>query len=56
MNLLDDRLRHSCVSIVLATIKIFLTYTKENPKINASVHERIKAPMITLMTSCEMSG
>ncbi len=28
MNLLDDRLKHSCQGIVLATMKIFLNYTK----------------------------
>lgn len=56
MNLLDERLRHSCVSIVLATVKVFLNYSKDKPAVHDSVNKRIKAPLLTLMTSCEMSG
>jgi AP-4 complex subunit beta-1 len=28
MNLLDDRLKHSCAAIVLGTMKVFLNYAK----------------------------
>ena len=33
MNLLDERLNQSCISIVLATIKVFMNYTIDYPKI-----------------------
>jgi AP-4 complex subunit beta-1 len=33
LNMLDYLLRHSCTSIVLGTIKIFLNYTKDKEKI-----------------------
>ncbi|KRX06804.1 Armadillo-type fold [Pseudocohnilembus persalinus] len=56
MNLLDDRLKHSCCSIVLATIKVFLAFTKNYEHIISSVYQRVKAPLLTLVTSCEMSG
>ena len=29
MNALEDRLKHSCCSIVLETIKVFLNYTRD---------------------------
>jgi AP-4 complex subunit beta-1 len=37
MNLLEDRLRHSSTALVLATIKIFMKYTKEKEKIFSQV-------------------
>lgn len=42
MNLLDERLRHSCISIVLATIKVFLNYAADNFKITESIYKRTK--------------
>lgn len=56
MNLLEDRLRHSSTALVLATIKIFMKYTKEKEKIFSQVIERIKSPMLTLMSSSDMAG
>lgn len=46
MNLLDERLKHSSVSIVLATIKVFLSYTSENLKLTESVYERVKGNIL----------
>ena len=37
MNLLDERLKQSCISIVLATIKVFMNYTNDHPKIYTQV-------------------
>jgi AP-4 complex subunit beta-1 len=56
MNLLEDRLRHSSTALVLATIKIFMKYTKEKEKIFSQVVERIKSPMLTLMSSSDMAS
>ena len=33
MNLLDDRLKHSCQGIVLGTMKIFLNYSKNDKEL-----------------------
>ena len=33
MNLLEDRLKHSCSAIVLGTLKVFMNFTKDKPKI-----------------------
>lgn len=54
MNLLEDRLKHSSVSIVLATIKVFLNFTKSKPKLYSQVVDRVKAPLITLASSSEI--
>lgn len=56
MNLLEDRLKHSSAALVLAAIKIFMKYTKDQPKIFEQVIERIKSPLITLMSSSEMAS
>jgi AP-4 complex subunit beta-1 len=56
MNLLEDRLKHSCSAIVLGTLKVFMNFTKEKPKIYHQVVERARAPLITLVSSSETSG
>lgn len=56
MNLLEDRLRHSSTALVLAAIKIFMKYTKSQQKIFEQVVERIKSPLLTLLTSSEMAS
>lgn len=56
MNVLDERLKHSSSSIVLGCVKIFLNFTKDNPTIHKQVYERIQSPLITLMTSGEVTG
>ena len=33
MNLLDERLKDSCISVVLSTIKVFIKFTEEKEKI-----------------------
>jgi AP-4 complex subunit beta-1 len=50
-----DFLKHSSTSIVLATCKIFIAYTKDN-KLYSHVVDRIKDPLITLLSASEMSG
>ena len=56
MNLLDDRLKHSCHGIVLATMKIFLNYSKKDPELLDQVFIRIKDPLITMLMSSEVSS
>jgi hypothetical protein len=49
-------LQHSNAAVVLATTKVFLHYTRHNPKVHQSVYARLKAPLMTLMTtSSELS-
>lgn len=50
-----DFLKHSSVSIVLATCKVFITYTKDT-HLYQHVINRIKDPLITLLSSSEMAG
>eukprot|EP01017_Pseudomicrothorax_dubius_P016527 TRINITY_DN1875_c0_g2_i3.p1 TRINITY_DN1875_c0_g2~~TRINITY_DN1875_c0_g2_i3.p1 ORF type:complete len:803 (-),score=273.94 TRINITY_DN1875_c0_g2_i3:134-2542(-) len=56
LNLLEDRLKHATSCIVLGTIKIFLGYTVDNPVILKHVYERITSPLLTLMSSGEVTG
>jgi AP-4 complex subunit beta-1 len=56
LNILEDRLKHSSSSIVLGCIKIFLNFTKDNNKIYNQVLQRLKDPLITLISSGEISG
>jgi AP-4 complex subunit beta-1 len=53
---LEERLKNQTSSVVLATIKIFLAYTVNNPKILKHVYERIQSPLLTLMSGSEVSG
>lgn len=41
---------------MLGTIKVFMNFTIENPKIYNSVFSRVKTPLITLISSSEISG
>lgn len=56
LNLLDERLKQSGIAVVLATIKVFMNITLNNPKIYNSVFKRVATPLITLMSSTETSG
>jgi len=56
LNVLDERLKQSSSSIVLGSIKIFLNFTKDNPTIHKQVYERIQSPLITMVTSGEVTG
>jgi len=56
MNVLDERLKHSSSAIVLGCVKIFLNFTKDNTTIHKQVYERIQSPLITMVTSGEVTG
>lgn len=56
MNILEERLKNSSSTVVLACIKIFLIYTRNNPTISKQVYARIKDPLITLFGAGEVSG
>ncbi|PKU68405.1 beta-adaptin-like protein A [Dendrobium catenatum] len=51
MNLLEDRLQHANSAVVLATIKVFLYLTMSMTDVHQQVYERIKAPLLTLVSS-----
>ncbi|XP_031487150.1 beta-adaptin-like protein A isoform X1 [Nymphaea colorata] len=51
MNLLEDRLQHANGAVVLATIKVFLQLTMSMTDVHQQVYERIKAPLLTLVSS-----
>jgi len=51
MNLLEDRLKHANSAVVMAATKVFLHVTEENPDLQLEVLRRLKAPMLTLMTT-----
>ncbi|KAJ7965994.1 Beta-adaptin-like protein [Quillaja saponaria] len=51
MNLLEDRLHHANGAVVLAAIKVFLQLTLSMTDVHQQVYERIKAPLLTLVSS-----
>ncbi|KAK9142558.1 hypothetical protein Syun_011958 [Stephania yunnanensis] len=51
MNLLEDRLQHANGAVVLATVKVFLHMTLSMTDVHQQVYERIKAPLLTLVSS-----
>ncbi|KAI4316157.1 hypothetical protein L6164_024163 [Bauhinia variegata] len=51
MNVLEDRLQHANGAVVLATIKVFLQLTLSMTDVHQQVYERIKAPLLTLVSS-----
>ncbi|KAE9587034.1 putative beta-adaptin appendage subdomain, AP complex subunit beta [Lupinus albus] len=51
MNLLEDRLQHANGAVVLATIKLFLHLTLSMADVHQQVYERIKAPLLTQVSS-----
>jgi vesicle coat complex subunit len=51
MNLLEDRLQHANSAVVLATINLFLHLTISMADVHQQVYERIKAPLLTLVSS-----
>ncbi|CAD8171016.1 unnamed protein product [Paramecium octaurelia] len=53
MNLLEERLKHSCSAIVLGVIKVFMNFTKNKPQIYEQVITRVKLPLITLASISE---
>ncbi|CAM6096190.1 unnamed protein product [Calypogeia fissa] len=51
MDVLDDRLQHANSAVVLAAIKVFLHLTMAMPEVHQKVYERIKNPLLTLVSS-----
>lgn len=51
MNHLDPLLKHSNCAVVLGTTKVYLNYTRNLPKVHFSVIQRLKVPLLTLMSS-----
>ncbi|CAH9074188.1 unnamed protein product [Cuscuta europaea] len=51
MNVLEDRLQHANGAVVLSTIKLFLQLTLSMTDVHQQVYERIKAPLLTLVSS-----
>ena len=50
MNVLEERLKHSNSAVVLGATKVFLNLTMDMPAVQSQVYQRLKAPMLTLMT------
>eukprot|EP00850_Spirogloea_muscicola_P011386 SM000070S21352 [mRNA] locus=s70:581897:587414:+ [translate_table: standard] len=51
MNVLEDRLQHANSAVVLATVKVFLHLTMSMADVHQQVYERIKAPLLTLIST-----
>jgi AP-4 complex subunit beta-1 len=56
LSILWDKLKHSSTPLVLASIKIILKFTERKEELFRNIVEKIKAPLITLMTGNENSG
>ena len=48
-NVLDDRLRHTNLGVVLGAVRLFLHLTDDMPNLHKDVHERIKSEFDTLL-------
>ena len=46
-NILDDRLKHSNLGVVLGAIRLFLHFTDNMPDLQSDVHERIRSELST---------
>eukprot|EP00055_Hartaetosiga_balthica_P018704 m.135204 g.135204 ORF g.135204 m.135204 type:complete len:776 (-) comp9865_c0_seq1:143-2470(-) len=51
LNILDDRLKHSNSGVVLSACRLFLKLTEDFDDMKEDVYERMKVPLITLMSS-----
>jgi AP-4 complex subunit beta-1 len=51
LNVLDDRLRHANLGVVLGAVRLFLHLTDDMPNLHKDVHERIKVPLLTCLGS-----
>mmetsp|Transcript_4549 Transcript_4549/g.8531 ORF Transcript_4549/g.8531 Transcript_4549/m.8531 type:complete len:786 (+) Transcript_4549:231-2588(+) len=51
MNVLEPCLSHANSAVVLATVRVFLRLTLCMPEVHQQVYERIKAPLLTLISS-----
>lgn len=54
--MLWDKLKHSSTPLVLASIKIILKFTERKEELFRNIVEKIKAPLLTLMTGNENTG
>ena len=46
-NVLDDRLRHTNLGVVLGAVRLFLHLTEHMPHLHKDVHDRIKGESCT---------
>ena len=51
LNVLEDRMQHANTAIVLAAARVFLNITLSLPAVHQQVLERIRPPLLTLMSS-----
>ncbi|EDQ89747.1 uncharacterized protein MONBRDRAFT_16817 [Monosiga brevicollis MX1] len=51
LNIVDERLKHSNTGVVLGAARLFLHFTAEMEDIQEDIYERLKTPLITLMSS-----
>jgi hypothetical protein len=56
MNLLDAKLKQSSTGLVLASIKLFVKYAGIEQNLFVQIIERIRQPLLTLITSTEVDG
>lgn len=56
MGILWEKLKHSSTPLVLGSIKIILKLTEKKEELYKTIVEKIKAPLITLMSGNENSG
>lgn len=50
MGILWEKLKHSSTPLVLGSIKIILKLTEKKEELFRTIVEKIKAPLLTLMT------
>eukprot|EP00922_Rhytidocystis_sp_ex-Travisia-forbesii_P014553 GHVS01021762.1.p1 GENE.GHVS01021762.1~~GHVS01021762.1.p1 ORF type:complete len:735 (+),score=105.88 GHVS01021762.1:297-2501(+) len=51
MNILEERLKHSSSAVVLGCTKCFVELTLDKPDLHFQVLQRLKAPLLTLMST-----
>ena len=56
MNILEEYLKSSSSAIVLGVTKVFINFTKENDVLYPQVIKRLRDPLITLLSGCEISS
>jgi AP-4 complex subunit beta-1 len=51
LNVLDERLRHANLGVVLGAVRLFLHLTDSMPHLHKDIHDRIKVPLLTCLGS-----
>ena len=51
-NVLDDRLRHANLGVVLGAVRLFLHLTEDMPQLQTDVHSRIKSESQSGIYTC----